>query len=210
MLIDARGRLKLSDFGLSSCPTPIKKKETVKMTPNQFKSIQQKIVYGQRLPDTTPLILQKKLKTLRSEVENETFQSPIKFPRFSEPETLELDELDYHITDKESSESELSSLDEIDKIGVNKRNRELSSSSSIEKPKLKKTKLIIPKIRTSSTGVTQDIDEIDIGRGPNGRRSVLIDSPVMNMACPTPQRTPRRTKRRSTLQTRGSLINAER
>jgi serine/threonine-protein kinase RIM15 len=213
MLIDARGRLKLSDFGLSSCRTPLKKKETVKMTPNQFKSIQQKIVYGQRLPDTTPLILQKKMKNqLRSKVENEKseFQSPIKFPHFSEPETLELDELDYNVTDKGSSESELSSLDEIDKIGVNKRNRELSSSSSIDKSKLKKPKLTIPKIRTRSTGVTQDLDEIDIGRGPNGRRSVLIDSPVMNMACPTPQRTPRRTKRRSTLQTRGSLINAER
>ena len=213
MLIDKRGRLKLSDFGLSSCRTPLKKERNVDMTPNQTKSIEQKIVYGKRLPSDTPAILQK-----NSRAKN---RSPIKFPRFSDIDTLEETSNESHHdvssrqTDEFESDCDLCTETESDDIGILKRQRELVSSESIEKPDKKKRRSGTD-YPYKSTGVTREVEEIEINRG--SRRSILVEASTptrnldssLSLPCPTPQRTPRRTSRRSTLQTRGSLKNAER
>ena len=209
MLITAEGRLKLSDFGLSAVHKSNNSQPIApRMTPNQSKSIKEKIVYGYKMANTqTPALLAKPQKSQEL-----------------------LDPIPFELSTIEGGDSQ----DE-DEIENAKRTREMLSSDSVILPDPKKFKSEETGITGNFEQVfklSEEESSEEISRGPVTRSQTVLRE--HNFATPmktpvkssvhtptrtpkrlkrqsigtTPRRTPRRTSRGQSLLTRESLIEA--
>lgn len=167
MLIDEHGNLKLSDFGLSaSYKSDSNLHISARMTPNQSKSVTEKIVYGKRIPNTeTPAILQKtrsfqgrsgKSHDLGSVSDNLPDKPRLNLSKLSDEGSINTEEENsaddsvlYSTEEEESSfiikapPDWTSDLKEspLQKSGdIFKRTREMVSTGSMEKPDRKRLK----------------------------------------------------------------------
>jgi len=167
MLIDEHGNLKLSDFGLSaSYKSDSNLHISARMTPNQSKSVTEKIVYGKRIPNTeTPAILQKtrsfqgrsgKSHDLGSVSDNLPDKPRLNLSKLSDEGSINTEEENsaddsvlYSTEEEESSfiikapPDWTSDLKEspLQKSGdIFKRTREMVSTGSMEKPDRKRPK----------------------------------------------------------------------
>ena len=180
MLIDEHGNLKLSDFGLSaSYKNDSNLHISARMTPNQSKSVTEKIVYGKRIPNTeTPAILQKtrsfqgQSRDLGSVSENLEDKPRLNLSKLSDEGSIN--------TDEENS---------VDDNSILNSTEEEEESSFIIKA---------PPDWTSDLKETPSQNSLSPPRSTRRRASIH-----------TSQKTPRRTGRRSIVKTRESLINAK-
>ena len=166
MLIDEHGNLKLSDFGLSaSYKNDSNLHISARMTPNQSKSVTEKIVYGKRIPNTeTPAILQKtrsfqgQSRDLGSVSENLEDKPRLNLSKLSDEGSINTDEensvddnsiLNSTEEEEESSfiikappdwTSDLKETPSQNSGDIFKRSREMVSTGSMEKPERKRQK----------------------------------------------------------------------
>ena len=174
MLIDEQGNLKLSDFGLSaSYKADSNLHISARMTPNQSKSVTEKIVYGKRIPNTeTPAILQKtrsiqgRSQDLGSVSDKLGGKPELNLSKLSDEGSIfsqdenSADENSILSTEEEESSfiikappdwtSDLKEIPpDINSGDIFKRSREMVSTGSIEKPDRKR-------LKQEHTGLTSD------------------------------------------------------